>query len=190
MSTRFYDDYCKRKISIVKKFLSKEESILDVGCGNPEEIFCIKELKKYPRWVGLDLCPPENEKRVIKGDILKVKIKKFDTVICLDALEHFEKPNKVMKKMREIANEKIIIITPVTTSNLFRKILKVLKTIFGINIFQGHYHEFFESEIVEMANGLHCKKIIYTEFPIIWLSKLLFRFNLLKSGIFIFEKNK
>jgi len=190
MSTKFYDEYCQRKLNIIKDFIEKTDSILDVGCGNPAETFCINEFKKYPKWVGIDLNPPKNEKRIIKGDIQSIKTKKFDVVICLDMLEHLKNLKTAIKKLCEITNKKLIIITPVTSSILFRKLLKVMKKISGLNAFQGHYHEFLENEIIEIVSGLHCKKIIYTEFPIVWLSKLLFRFNLLKSGIFIFEKNK
>jgi len=188
VSTKFYDRYCKRKLNIVKKFIRKTDSILDVGCGNPAETFCIKELKKYPNWVGLDLNPPKNENRIIKGDILKIKIKKFDIVLCIDVLEHFKNPKQIIKKLCKIANKKLIIVTPVTSSILFRRFLKFLKKVFGTNIFQGHFHEFFENEIIDMTTSFNCKKIFYIEFPVVWLSKLLFNFNLLKSGIFIFEK--
>ena len=188
MSTKFYDEYCKRKLSIIKKFIRKKDSILDVGCGNPDETLCIRELKKYPKWVGLDLNPPENENRIIKGDILNIKIKKFDVVLCIDVLEHFKNPRPVIKKLCKIANKKLIIITPVTTSNSFRKFLRFLKNIFGVGVFAGHYHEFFEDEILDMSRSFKISKVFYTEFPVVLLSKVLFKLNLLKSGIFILER--
>jgi len=190
VSTKFYDDYCRRKLKIVKNFIRKTDSILDIGCGNPTEIFCVKEFKKYPKWVGLDLNPPKNENRIIKGDILKMNIKKFDVVLCIDVLEHFKNPKPVIKKLCKIADKKLIIVTPITSSILFRRFLKIMKKVFGMNIFQGHFHEFFKNEIINMTSDFNCKKIFYIEFPVVWLSKLLFNSNLLKSGIFIFERDK
>jgi len=188
MSTKFYDNYCKRKLNIVKRFIKKTDNILDIGCGNPIETWCIRELKKYPKWTGLDINPPKNESRIIKGDILKIKIKKTDVVICMDMLEHFKNPKIVVKRLSGIAIKKLIIVAPVTSFKSFKRILKILKHIFGVIIFQGHYHEFLENEIINMAEGFEYKKVFYIEFPVPLLSKVLFKLDMLKSGIFIFER--
>ena len=186
----FYDNYCKKKLDIVKQFLNKNDTILDIGCGNPEQSYCIRELMKYPKWVGFDRNPVDTN-RIIKGDINKIDIadNSFDVVLCLDVIEHFKDPKTIVEKLIKISKKKIIIITPITKYKFFRKFINIIRYVLGVGILSGHYYEFFEHEIEEMAKGSTIIEKKYIEFPLPYISKLLYKLNFVKSGIFILEKD-
>jgi SAM-dependent methyltransferase len=190
MKINVYDSYCKEKIEIVKKFIKKSDSILDIGCGGPDHKYCLNELIKYPKWMGFDINPVEN-KRIIQGDILKKDIaaNSYDVVLCLDVLEHFKEPEILMKKLIKISKKKVIIITPVTKYKNLRKFTNIIRKIFGIGVLEGHYYEFFDSEMEKMSKGSSITEKIYIPFPLPFVSNILYKTGIVRSGIFVLEKN-
>jgi len=105
----------------LRKELADCRSILDLGCGvgSPAEPF---SLGAYS--VGVELYLPSLLKckkagfyaDLVHGDVTKVQFKPkfFGCVICSDLIEHLTKGEglALIKKMEEIAVEKVLIITP------------------------------------------------------------------------------
>ena len=99
------------------------KSVLDVGCGSWSPL---AKVKKFFYSEGLDIHAPSLAKiKKLKihnhyrlGDAAKLaklyRPKSFDAVICLDLIEHLEKPagQKLIKEMEKIARKKAILLTP------------------------------------------------------------------------------
>lgn len=98
-------DAAKYKLRLLKNIgIEKDDAILDVGCGDLEIVKNLS-LKNY---TGIDISTEAITKRksefpnfsFYKFDIEKHKVKKTDTVICLDVLIH--QPN--LKEYTELIN--------------------------------------------------------------------------------------
>ncbi len=109
-----YDFYPK----ILKKIsLSREEKILDVGCG-------IGNLSKHLKGFNLYGCDlmenfvkqarKKNYKQVKVADIYNLPYgdREFDTIVCFGVFEYINYPEKAMKELLRVCKGKIILNTP------------------------------------------------------------------------------
>ncbi len=109
---------------ILRRSLGKgRASILDIGCGTGEPLSFLSGQKGL-YVVGVDTFEPYlkggKQKKVyddlILGDIreLPIRTKSFDTVLCLNVVEHLEKEEgkRLVKEMQEIAKTRVILLTP------------------------------------------------------------------------------
>ena len=116
----FYKKFFPSWTEYLKKELSGCASVLDLGCGYNSPIqYC-----NIPFSVGVELFEPYLQEskakgihnQYVKADIRKItfKSKSFDTILCLEVLEHLTKEEgyKLIKKMEKWAKKKIIITTP------------------------------------------------------------------------------
>ncbi len=116
----FSQDHFKR-IKLVLDSIPKESStLLDVGCGNG--ILCNQaqnEIKNLTRIVGFDrsleaIKQVKTEKKI--GDIISLPFKEneFDTICCLEVLEHISSDIflKVIQELTRVAKQNIIISVP------------------------------------------------------------------------------
>jgi 2-polyprenyl-3-methyl-5-hydroxy-6-metoxy-1,4-benzoquinol methylase len=108
---------------ILSHQLNDSETVLDVACGSDSPLGKIKRSFKSE---GIDIFEKsikESKNKKIHysyktGDILKLntfyKEKSFDSVVCLDVIEHFTKKDalKLISMMEKIAKKKVIILTP------------------------------------------------------------------------------
>lgn len=116
--TRKECNYYKKVIEIINEETilrsnigSSVASIIDIGCANTEILknFNIKDkacldFNKLPETVGV---------RTIKCDFYKwVPDKKYDIVMCLQVLEHLDRPKEFANKLFELSNGKVIISVP------------------------------------------------------------------------------
>jgi len=107
----------------LKKIITKNKTLLDVGCGDHSPIHLFS---KNIYSVGIDCWQPAilKSKRLrihnkyVKINALEVrkhfKPKEFDIVLASDLIEHLTKKEglKLIKMMEEVAIEKVIILTP------------------------------------------------------------------------------
>jgi len=96
-------------------------SILEIGCGRAE----VLRFRQPARYVGLDIIPElidRNRSRYPRYDFALVNVEKqdmvllgkFDVVLMLAVIEHFAKPEQVLKKVKGLlaAGGLIIATTP------------------------------------------------------------------------------
>lgn len=87
--------------SYIKKYLPKKEGglLLDMGAGQGE-FKDLVESKGY-KWVGIDIVP---NGEVQGGDILNIPFEDntFDTVLCVDVLEHIKEHHKAMNELYRV----------------------------------------------------------------------------------------
>lgn len=99
--------YYNELLSIIKNFIKKSRSFLDIGCG-PSGIF-ISLLNKDFRRVGIDSLMNDYLKNFPYLSQLGVNwinnsfegeyfTEKFDTIFILNALDHMQNPEQVIKK--------------------------------------------------------------------------------------------
>lgn len=102
----------------------KTNTILDVGCGDGKNGTLLMNRGKY-KITGIDIYEPGlivaeesgSYHKIIKRDISKLNFKNesFDTVLCLQVIEHLEKRKALalIAKIEKIAKEQVIITTPI-----------------------------------------------------------------------------
>lgn len=116
----FYKKLFPSWIDYLKKELSNNDTVLDLGCGYNSPIqHCNVSFS-----TGVELFEPylqESRKKsihkeYIKADVRKVefKPKSFDVILCLEVLEHLTKKEgcELIEKMEKWAKKEIIITTP------------------------------------------------------------------------------
>lgn len=102
----------------------KSKTVLDVGCGQGYPMQMLKMVRSDLKITGVDLFKDylkEAKKsgiyeKLVNVDVNKMKFKdkSFDTVICLQVVEHQTKKNalKLIKNMERMAKKQVIIATP------------------------------------------------------------------------------
>lgn len=112
---------------LIKKYvlLKAPKTILDVGCGSGYLISLIDKLIIDKNISGMDIEPPEmseckftnkNNIKFFRGNIndsiKHIKDNSYEMVICTHFLEHVENPDFLIREMRRISSETIILICP------------------------------------------------------------------------------
>lgn len=115
-SLHFVDFY---RLNFIKKYLIGN-SILDVGCGKGYFLDIIKNKFKFK---GIEINRKKVEylnkkfkgKNFLLADInnnLDFKDNEFDTVTCLEVLEHLDNPQKALEELIRVARKRIILSVP------------------------------------------------------------------------------
>lgn len=116
----FNQDHFKRVKMVLDSIPNESTSLLDVGCGNG--ILCNQaqnQIKNLTRIVGFDqsleaMKQVRTEKKI--GDITSLPFKEneFDTICCLEVLEHISSDIflKVIQELTRVAKQNIIISVP------------------------------------------------------------------------------
>tara|TARA_B100000963_G_C22540238_1_gene631832 strand:+ start:184 stop:924 length:741 start_codon:yes stop_codon:yes gene_type:complete len=111
--------HIKQILSLVRE--NKPKSILDVGCGTGY-LTKVLEKENYNKCISaIDYNIPiflknNNQFKCFEGDILE-KLKSFndnsfELVICTHVLEHIKSPELVLRDLRRISNNNLLIICP------------------------------------------------------------------------------
>ncbi|MCP4750186.1 MAG: class I SAM-dependent methyltransferase [Proteobacteria bacterium] len=102
-----FDYYIDKREDILPLILDGVQSVLDVGCTRGGFGAALKESRPC-RVVGVEINPDEGKKalvrldRVVIGDALDVDLgERFDCVTCLDVLEHFRNPERLLERIRD-----------------------------------------------------------------------------------------
>ncbi len=111
-------------LKFVLELLEKHKcyTFLDAGCGDGKYLRRIKSSRWMEAWGvdahALSLKKVGNAAFTVHGDMPEVlrtfRDDTFDAVICLDVIEHFEKPQalEVMRELERIARGIVILFTP------------------------------------------------------------------------------
>lgn len=131
-----------RVSNYLKKYLSKEDSIMEVGCGAGDNVKYFRKLG-YKSIAGIDKDPSvKNEKcNIFNYDIYDKAIdkNKVDTIYGLHILEHMKDPIGFIDRLKNLSNKMIILELP----NLEDPLL----TLYKVKEFEKFYyrpdHHFF-----------------------------------------------
>lgn len=156
-------NYIKSKTNI------KNENILDLGCGGG---ILTEKLAKH----GANIIALDKSKELIKlaksrESIHSIKIKylnmdvidflknckiKFDTIICMELLEHIENKIKVIKLLKNVIKKNGIIILSSLNKNTLTYIKIILLAEFILNKLPKNTHNF--KNLVKINELKKCKK--------------------------------
>jgi 2-polyprenyl-3-methyl-5-hydroxy-6-metoxy-1,4-benzoquinol methylase len=149
--------------SVARLSLSRDASILDVGCGSGGLLLNLKR-QGFTNLRGTDPFLPAdietNGVRLLKGDVFEVA-GEFDVVMLHHAFEHMSEPELVLKQVAKILSPDGIVIlrTPVSDSEAWKH--------YGVNWHQldapRHLivHSTKSMAIVAEAAGLSISKIVF-----------------------------
>ncbi|MCF6157958.1 MAG: class I SAM-dependent methyltransferase [wastewater metagenome] len=152
-----------------KRFLEKlvlntsYNSILDVGCGNGENLIYLQRYFPHARLTGIDISHKAFETREdVLPDIRFRELdittgfiqEHYDLIICFDVLEHIENDLMALKNMHRMANKHLIVSTLEGTMRDFEKEI-------------GHLRNYQKGELEDKLNrsGFKILKKINWGFP-------------------------
>lgn len=110
-------EYVLPKINEIKKIIqiNKENTLLDVGCGNG---FFIYYFDTICQTTGVDYSEkmielnPIKDKHIMDANNLEFEDNSFDIVFCHALLHHIENIDKVIQEMRRVSKKYIVILEP------------------------------------------------------------------------------
>jgi SAM-dependent methyltransferase len=147
-------------------FLSRDDKILDVGCGAGAMLYSLKE-NGFDKVLGLDPFLADtihysNGLTVLKMSIDELKDSDFDLIMLNNSFEHMDNPAGILNSARRLlASEGIIIINIPTVSSLAWEVYKEKWIMLGAP--QHFYLHSIESmRYLAEKCGLNLRRIIYS----------------------------
>ncbi|MDO8503289.1 MAG: class I SAM-dependent methyltransferase [bacterium] len=153
---------------VVKMIEPKGGVVLDVGCADGTFSKVILDASRASKFVGIDVLPKSiafskrrfarSRKMLFKvadAHSLPFKDETFDLVVCLEAMEHFENPRKVIEEIKRVLvnNGDVIILVP-AENWLFRMLWPIWELGPG-KIWRGtHLNHFSGDQIVELMKDV------------------------------------
>jgi len=132
MSDSFGEEYFKGRMKVEPKHeievrcwinsfgLTKEDTVLDFGCGAGARIHCFRKEGINAEGVETSEYARTHEIGMAKDHILeKPSLKKYELICCVDVLEHVDdkEAEEILKKISLIGNKAVIGITFVDNQN-------------------------------------------------------------------------
>ena len=150
----------------LSKAKQKFKNVLDLGCGNLENLKKIENLR-FENYIAVDwIQPPKKylkDKRVefIKSDIDKFKTKsKFNLILLLGTIEHIKYPELILKKIKKMMSKNAtLIISHPNYYNIRGIILLTCKMLYNSRVSLSDVHNFYPEEVKEMLHKIGFKKI-------------------------------
>jgi 2-polyprenyl-3-methyl-5-hydroxy-6-metoxy-1,4-benzoquinol methylase len=99
------------KIKAMCPYISNK-TVLNIGCGNPDILYNYirKQVKSYH---GTDIVYSDCPTKIHDNTALRYfKDKEYDVVIAMLLLEEIDDPQALLKEMKRIAKEKVIVVVP------------------------------------------------------------------------------
>lgn len=180
---RFVEKIRIKKIIKLSK-ISKEDVVLDLGCG---EGFLISILTNPKKVVGIDISKKalKRAKEVLKnrknvelkwGDAqnLKLPSRSFDKIICSETLEHLPNPRRAMSEIRRLLKKDGLAIISVPDEKRLQFIMKLAKLLSLTKMlhshrkeekYDWHLHQADKNFISKISKGLFKVKKIYRTPP-------------------------
>jgi len=147
--TGVYQDYCKKKFALFKKYIIGK--VLDVGCGVGYFYRWYHDKENMMNFDFIDRDIPN----FCSGDITSIPFedKFFDTVICSDVIEHLE-PHIHLKAVDEVFRvaKKRVIMSSCFGSWYTRKVTDFIRSLIGVKEHDmwNHWREYDEKEFTKM----------------------------------------
>lgn len=185
------------KMTIVEGLIPRGSGrVLDVGCGDISvggHLYCNNRLRRNYEVVGIDLNPGKRE-NVIVASATQIPFAdhSIEYVVSLDVIEHIKDFSVVIRDILRITNRRVIVIVPTTKKRFIRPLLNFLRRMLrGVDnfVFQGHYYEFYPTEICGLKGRDFSCKLFTINYPILGAS-LFHRRGWLAAGIYVFDRLK
>lgn len=182
---RFIEKRRLKKI-IQVSHLNKNDTLLDLGCG---EGFLISFLPNLKRIVGVDISEIalKRAKKILKdkpdvqliwGNAQKLNIpgKSFDKIICSETLEHLPYPRKTMQEIHRLLKKNGLTIISVPDEKRIQFIMKMANFFFLDKLlhtarkqkeYDWHLHQANKKFILDISKNLFKIKKIYRTPPIL-----------------------
>jgi 2-polyprenyl-3-methyl-5-hydroxy-6-metoxy-1,4-benzoquinol methylase len=184
----------EKRQNIALMYISKINPyiLLDIGCGDGSLIRKIKKKNKMIKTFGIDINPNViklnsifKEKIFSKQDLNKLSFKRnsFDTITCLDVLEHIKDLNSALSKIKSVIKENGFLITSEPTENLLYKSLRfIYKGTFSQESGPTAGAHYWNANQIDKFIRLHgFKRIHNKKIPISFPFLTLFHVNLYKK---------
>lgn len=156
--------HTKRFLEVAKIIEGSGGKMLDVGCADGTFTKVIFDRAKPEKIVGIDVLSdsisfakkkfakkPGMSFRIANAHKLPFKNKEFDTVFCLEAMEHVEDPRLVISEIRRVLADDGYIVVLVPSENLFFRLGWPVWTATRGKVWRGtHLHRFSGDQIVSL----------------------------------------
>lgn len=126
---RFYNFTYATILGLVDK---KCFRLIDVGCGKGDFLKYLRKINPDIELYGIDFIDNQHAGiNFIKGDILDDFVEgKFDVIFSLEVIEHIDKPNLFIKKIKEVLlPQGVVFIATVNNNGLLYRIARFLDKI-------------------------------------------------------------
>lgn len=173
------DNIIKNKIiHFLKKYRTKNKSLLDFGAGKGELLKTLKNFE-FAKLTGTDLFQrPKNLESQINWHELdlneEIKINdKFDFVICSETIEHLENPRHTLRSISKLLKENGILILTMPNNQSLRSICALIFSnhfvAFLNKAYPAHITALVELDLIRISNevGLLKPTIYYTNYGVI-----------------------
>ncbi len=147
----------KTVLDVINKYNLKYTNVLDIGCGSG--LFLNTFLTKAKNKYGIDISEEalKNSKnsniitKCVNLNTEEINLgKQFDTIFCMDVLEHLYLPLDVMFKIKKVLKPGgyLIITLPNDISNIQKKLKIIFETTPILDYNQGHIR-FFNVKLIK-----------------------------------------
>lgn len=172
----------KQKFAYIKKYLNKNNKILDIGCGLGSVCFLLRRKKFNVTPLDVQDLSFLDDARLIIYDGKKLPFNngKFDVALILTVLHHTPYPKKIILEAKRVA-KRIIIVEDVYYNKIQKYVTYFLDSLVNLE-FLGHPHSNKDDNAWRMLFkrvGLELKDVQYKRF-------LLF----CKQAIYCLDKKK
>ncbi|MBU1110363.1 class I SAM-dependent methyltransferase [Patescibacteria group bacterium] len=154
--------------------------IIDLGCGEGFVINHLKKTRRAYQFTGADISqtaleqartlnPNANFRQLNINDLHSLYKEQFDLALCLEVLEHLERPEKVLEEMAKLRCRYFIISVPWEPYfNLLARIAAIFSFRDRVNPMENQHIQHFNPKNLSqlVANHFSIKKLI-RQFP--WL---------------------
>jgi len=144
--------------------------VLDVGCG---EAYLRSYIADY---VGIDIAGDPSIYFDLEQGVLPFDDNSFDTVICLDVLEHIQAAHKIFEEIFRVSNGHVIISLPNEYTLYFRLMFLLGRSKKEFGWFPRNQHKWLGSynQAKEFVGfyARQCGFVIYKDFPVFQYRRL------------------
>ena len=172
----------KLRYGQVNKYVIKDQTIVDIGCGREAE-FLMSHKDKISKGIGFDfrienkeegnICLKNNKGR---DSTLPLPDNSVDTVFLNAVLEHLTNPYSVLKECRRILkkNGKVVMTTPTRAAKPVLEFMAFKLHIINEDEILEHQHYYNKADVVKLASKLGFKVERYKFFELFMNSLIVY----------------
>jgi SAM-dependent methyltransferase len=119
----------QKVLDLVEKHYPSKKRVLEVGSGNGSFLQAMRT--RFPEMLVEGIDPYSSSDTVIKKSLFEFNANnKYDLIIFLDVFEHFENPQEVLKRLKELLQENGVILLKVPNKKSLLYFCSILLLIF------------------------------------------------------------